>query len=613
MPILVLMKRAFRIPIAVKLITVSLSLIVTITLLIAWRSSRYFEKEVRSTHERTLQLQVQDRAMQVESLLQSYIDNLRRVSAILQLKISDKEVREKIEDIVFQSDRDLMVVQVYENTVAGPHLYSSIVDPDYLKQKSISDEDIRRLEAEDKSLLSNLFGGGVEVRSSVIQGKSPLLTLGIPLIKNDQDEITHVVIAKIDISPLQKAFSSAGASEIFLVDKEGRVLAHPKDELAFRAETYSDHPLVLEALESNFRSNHVPLFWNPRDEKEYYGVFSQTIFNVFVVGQIQEAIIREPALFVQRQAFYIGGLILSGSIFLIFLFSISITSPIEKLLQLTYQISRGNFDVQAEKKVGGRDEVKDLAIAFDHMATGLNALFKTQGADVAKTLMASDLENLGGTKKDVVILFCDLRDFTKFSEGHSPEEVVEMLNEYFEEMVTCIEKNQGRVNKFIGDAIMAMWGAPTATEKDAEHAIQAALDMRMSLDTLNKKRIARNQPPIKIGTGLHAGQAVAGTIGSKSRLEYTIIGDAVNQASRIEASTKAFGVDLLISEALADHVKNQYWIELLGSAEVKGKAEPLKMYGVKGYYDSKTQEPIELRTPYSNYKAESADKVKIAS
>jgi adenylate cyclase len=297
--------------------------------------------------------------------------------------------------------------------------------------------------------------------------------------------------------------------------------------------------------------------------------------------------------------------------FLIFLFSISLTRPIEKLLELTLEVARGNFDVDASGKINSKDEVNDLAFAFDRMTSGLKALVKTQGADVAQTLMDTDLENLGGTKKYVVVLFSDLRDFTKFSEGVTPEEVVAMLNEYFEVMVACIERNKGRVNKFIGDAIMAMWGAPHATDNDPWYAVMAAVEMRIELNKLNELRISRGQGPIRIGVGLHCGEAVAGTIGSKSRLEYTIIGDTVNQSSRLESSTKAFGTDLLISEDLMNAVKAKFIIDYAGAAEVKGKTEALKMFKVRGYLD-KDNNPILIETPYSEYQAEAVDKIKVA-
>jgi adenylate cyclase len=168
------------------------------------------------------------------------------------------------------------------------------------------------------------------------------------------------------------------------------------------------------------------------------------------------------------------------------------------------------------------------------------------------------------------------------------------------------------VDKFIGDAIMAVWGAPKSSGRDAHHALKACLEMRMGLEALNQKRIERGQPPINIGMGLHAGSAISGTIGSDERMEYTVIGNTVNTGSRIEASTKAFGADLLISDTVYEQIKDDFMIEYAGAAEVKGRSEALKMYKVRGYKDE-SGNMVEVKTPYSDYEAEHADKVKVAS
>src|SRR5262249_35275606 len=150
---------------------------------------------------------------------------------------------------------------------------------------------------------------------------------------------------------------------------------------------------------------------------------------------------------------------------------------------------------------------------------------------VTEDLLKGNLE-LGGSKKMVTVFFSDIRGFTAFSEGHTPEQVVQMLNEYFQIMVGIINKHGGIVDKFIGDAIMAVWGAPNATDRDTQNAVKACIEMRQALNSLNELRAGRGQVPIKIGMGLHRGEAISGTIGSSERMEYTVIGDTVNQSSR---------------------------------------------------------------------------------
>jgi adenylate cyclase len=309
--------------------------------------------------------------------------------------------------------------------------------------------------------------------------------------------------------------------------------------------------------------------------------------------------------------------VLSGAIFFVFLFSITLTNPIEKLVEVTRKVAAGNFDVHAD--IHSHDEVGELAGSFDAMVDGLkerdkikNVMNKFHGSAITEDLMKGDDLSLGGVNKEVTVFFSDIRDFTKFSEGHTPEEVVGMLNEYFEIMVGIVTKNHGVVDKFVGDAMMAVWGAPKATGQDEYYAIKACLEMRQALEELNKLRIARNQVEIKIGMGLHSGPAISGTIGSSERMEYTVIGDTVNTASRIESSTKAFGTDLLISGETLARTEGKFIFEYAGAAEVKGKAEPLKMNKVKGYIDENGQEVL-VKTKYSDYEAGNADKVKIAS
>lgn len=602
--------RNFRFPIAFKLAGITVSLLLAVTSLIALRSSRYFEREVRQTHEHSNQLQAASRATEVEGLLQGYVDKVRMIASLMYKTYASAEEKDEAIKISFKADRELVSVEILEMREGRPRLVDRIVNEEYLAANRLGPEYIENLRVQRPFPVTAVFAGEIEILNSSIRGGLPLITLGIPFVKTPNDEVSHIAVADIRLDRIQKTFSSIGAAEIFLVDKNGVVLAHPNDRLALEGVSLKENPLVEAAINSKFHSNHVPSF--KYEDKVYYGVFNKTSFGVAVIAQIPEEVILEPAVQVKRQAFYVGGLVLSCALFLIFLFSITLTRPIERLLELTIEVAKGNFDVDASSKIRSKDEVNDLAVAFDRMTAGLKALVRTQGADVAQTLMESDLENLGGEKKNVAVLFSDLRNFTKFSEGHTPEEVVEMLNEYFEIMVGCIERNQGRVNKFIGDAIMAMWGAPNSTGNDEVLAVRAALDMRVELAKLNELRLSRGQGPITIGIGIHCGEAVAGTIGSKSRLEYTIIGDTVNQASRLEASTKAFGADLLISEEMSEKVKDAFILELAGAAEVKGKSAPLKMFRVRGYINE-NGEPVIVQTPYSDYQPEAADKVKVAS
>lgn len=151
-------------------------------------------------------------------------------------------------------------------------------------------------------------------------------------------------------------------------------------------------------------------------------------------------------------------------------------------------------------------------------------------------------------------------------------------------MVHCITTFKGVVDKYIGDAIMAVWGAPVKTGDDVFYAVNAALMMRDELRNFNSDQLFLKRPHVKIGCGIHCGPVLAGQIGSVDRMEYTVIGDTVNIASRIEALNKAFATDILISEELAEKVKNKFRLVPMRKIKVKGKSEPFQLFAVLGRY-----------------------------
>ncbi len=234
------------------------------------------------------------------------------------------------------------------------------------------------------------------------------------------------------------------------------------------------------------------------------------------------------------------------------------------------------------------DELEGLARGFNHMVDGLqerDKLRTTMGKYMTEAvvahLMAGEVE-LGGKTLEVSILFCDLRDFTTISEKRSAQQIVELLNEYFTEMVDCVMNEGGVVDKYIGDNIMAVFGAPVSRSDDAVRAVRAAVHMRDALAKLNAKLVARGSQALRFGIGLHTGEVVAGNIGSARRMEYTVIGDAVNVASRLESKTKELGTDVLISEATYQRAKDQIDAEAAGDVQVKGREQPVGSYKVRG-------------------------------
>ena len=183
-----------------------------------------------------------------------------------------------------------------------------------------------------------------------------------------------------------------------------------------------------------------------------------------------------------------------------------------------------------------------------------------------------------GEVRYVTVMFLDIRDFTKFAEHRTPEEVVTYLNTLFGTMIALVNANHGIINKFLGDGFMACFGAPLSDGHDAQNAVRAAMDIVDAVDRMNAEKII---PPTRIGIGLHAGKAVTGSVGSDERKEYTIIGDTVNLASRVEQLTKQYRVVLLVTDAVWQAVKTEYSGRPLDPVAVKGREEPVAIYALR--------------------------------
>jgi adenylate cyclase len=567
-------------------------------------------------------------AARVEGLLTNYVDKIGVVASLMYKGFTTPEQRENAFALSFHEDRDLVSVELYELKDGKPQLVDREINEKYLNDFGENRDYIGSLRSIRKVPLAEVFEGGkIEIRNSSLPAKKteqdtkptaypPLLTIAIPVVKNeDTGRYTHVAVADIALNRLQEMFANESERTMYLIDPRGAILAHPNEEWLTNVYSMKKIPIVEDALNLDLKTKQRP-FRDPETNEEFLGAFAKTSIGATVIAQVSRDVILEPARNVRRKIIQIAGYVLSGAFFFIFLFSISLTSPIERLVEMAREIARGNFDAKSE--VRSKDEVGELARAFEDMTVGLkerdkikNVFNKFHGSSITEDLLQGDL-SLGGSNKEVTVFFSDIRDFTKFSEGHTPEEVVNMLNEYFGIMVGIINKNHGVVDKFIGDAIMAVWGAPKSSGEDPYFAVKACIEMRIALNELNERRGVRGQTPIKIGIGIHSGRAISGTIGSSERMEYTVIGDTVNVTSRIESSTKAFGTDLLVSDATAKIIGEKFVLEFAGAAEVKGKTEPLKMYKVRGYVDQAGQQVL-IKTPYSDYEAGDAEKVKIAS
>lgn len=568
--------------------------------------------------------QAESRAQETSLVISNLIEKSKFIAAqLLNFQVKNEKLSEK-DLFAFTSDPNLLNIELVKMSEQKAQLVLRQTQPKVFEENKLQPSYFNDLHEKSKFPMQKVFAGKIiiENASGFIAGPTDvnfgLFTIGIPFSKDLTGQIEMILLVDVHIAALQKPFLQKTESLSYLSDENGILLAHPETDLVFKKKTVVAEALVNHAVLNAKINQFQKKFTDPKDNQEKIGIYARTAYGPIVVFQTPLSEILAPAEAVKREFIKNLSYAFFASIVLISLFSLSLTKPIEKLAGLIKLVAKGQFDLEAKKLVNSNDEVGDLATAFDQMTAGLKerdkvkSLFsKFHGSSVANNLMNSDLV-LGGQSKQVIVFFSDIRGFTAYSENRKAQEVVDMLNEYFAVMVDIINRNGGVVDKFIGDAIMAVWGAPESSVDDAKNAVKACLQMRMALAELNELRLSRDQQPIYIGMGLHAGEAISGTIGSNERMEYTVIGNTVNTASRVEASTKSFGADLLITEQVLEKLNNTFIVSLAGSAEVKGRSEPIHMYKVSGYL-SGTGDHIEVVTPYSDYQAENSGKIKKVS
>lgn len=433
-------------------------------------------------------------------------------------------------------------------------------------------------------------------------GKGELCTrnatqfFGIPVIAmfcpHEIDGEKQTVMILFSAESLTENFGIGAINQSFMINDEGELLLHSDLDLLKKAGKVFENELV-KAVRLNNDENRQMLYTDV-DGKDYFGAYTKlSIGNIVVITTVAADIVFEVARTTMIRNIYLSVSVLFLSILLIWFWSKSISRPVRQLATAAGEISNGQFEIKMYRKRS--DELAILTESFVNMGHGLaerERLKDTFGRfinkEIAEKAMKGDLK-LGGESKNVTIFFSDIRSFTAMSEKMTPHEVVEFLNDYMTRMVGCVNKTSGVVDKYIGDAIMAVWGTPVSSgspKDDALNCVRAAMMMRAELWLMNKERTTKGLLPVHIGCGINSGEVIAGQIGSSERMEYTVIGDAVNVASRTESLNKPFATDILITANTYELIKEHLIVEEMPSVSVKGKSEPLKMYAVVNIIDA---------------------------
>jgi adenylate cyclase len=419
--------------------------------------------------------------------------------------------------------------------------------------------------------------------------------LSVTVVFRAQTEPAAYFLTQVRLAPLTAAFEDLGlrlgaAQNASLVSRQHEVLVGAQN-VAGENGVFSSLPGSMDET----AAFAVATDFTDRSGKSWVGAIEALGNTPFVV------VVQEPA----ERAFWsmtwlriwLGAALLSAmalAALVSFRGSKSITQPIAQLVSATEEMGARTFVALQEPVVSRSDEFGGLARSFNSMAKNL----KTSEEKVKRELevraslsryLPSELVEqvvknpeqlgLGGTSKEVTVLFADVVGFTQLSETLPPETVVKLLNEHFTVATEIVHKHGGIVDKYIGDCVMAVWGAITKGPDDAERALQAAEDMRRWLDIGNERWSAEYGIHLQIAIGIHAGRAVVGNLGSEKRMEFTVIGDVVNVAARLESIAQPG--QILVSAALQARLKEKgHSLQSLGEQHLKGRKTSILTYEV---------------------------------
>jgi adenylate cyclase len=599
----------FRLTIRTKLVGIMNLILLSAAVIIVIMATELFSRDnIARIQEGNL-----DTARLVASEIRNNLNNLNEKMRLIGVNIlTSRSVAQRERQLrpLLSKEKDLILEAVFVRDGNGRRKVGDSKNVKILNELKISSKEVYAIH--EKLSIKELFSGEEKIISGEIRGEIPVVTLAIPIQSDAKGRVTATAVATLKQDRFLKSVQSDSITQSYLVDNKGYLLAHPEQERVIKRENLAHLPIVKQLI-SGKNNNGQTRFTDPENNKIYLGSFYVVGFaNMGVISQVEEAKALEAARKVRQISIIITAMVAIVGFLIVFFFSLSLTQPILRLVDASDKIGRGVYDINLQKR--SKDEIGELTDSFNEMAAGLaerekikQAFDKFHSKEISDKLLSGELK-LGGERKEAIVFFSDVRGFTAMSEKMDPEALVGILNRYMTKMVACIIDNGGIVDKYVGDAIMAVWGVPISKPDDAVRAVMACIDQRRALAELNDELQREGLPILKIGMGLNFGPLISGNIGSEQRMEYTVIGDTVNTASRVESLTKEFGTDCLISQSVLDQTGGKFIVTRTHEAKVKGKTEPLVIYTVQGYYDDNSM-PVMVQTEWSSYEASKSDKV----
>ena len=429
----------------------------------------------------------------------------------------------------------------------------------------------------------------------------PILSIGYPIIAGD--EFIGFAAANITVGALSKyldAHKVSANGRMFVIDEAGRVIAHPDPPRGVRSldgklvvATVADlgDPVAVKALQQRDASKADRIeFTLGADGKEYIAAFS--VIPVSFGNQWTAVIIAPVDDFIgglKRINRNLAVLILSLMVFELFLIVFlakRLTRPVKAVTEEIQRVQALNFD---QAKGGGSmiREIDDLQGAADLMEHSLRSFSAFVPVGVVRQLVESGISlTLGAEARYLTIFFSDLENFSSVAETLTPDELMHQVSAYFEAVAGAVTQEQGTIDKFIGDSVMAFWGAPSPVEDQVYRACVGAVRAGARVKRLNEQWARENRPQMRVRIGLHCANVIVGNVGTPDRLNYTVMGDGVNVASRLEGLNKKFGTTICISDSIHNAVADRLVDRPIEMVSVKGRQGKFMVYELIGIRDA---------------------------
>ncbi|MGM0597661.1 MAG: adenylate/guanylate cyclase domain-containing protein, partial [Myxococcota bacterium] len=424
------------------------------------------------------------------------------------------------------------------------------------------------------------------------------ITISLP-VKDKSSNFQGVIGVDINIKKISSFLSKIEISKTglaIIIDNKDRVIAHPdfnqvvkvdKNKKTIIRNLKQIKPAWLAGGNKNFQKDHNNSSYQTSDGENI--LLSRLKFPkdhlnprwTIIVGAKDTDFIG-PAQKTNRHVVFFSLIIFLLGLFGIFYLSRSLSKPIIALTRETNKIR--SFKLDTSVQVNSRiKEIKDLDTSICSMKHSLKAFQRYVPKELVRNLLKTEQQvKVGGSQKELTIFFSDIKGFTTISEQSEPQFLMNHLSEYLEEMTTILIAHGATINKYIGDAIMAFWNAPVGTPNHPEKACTAAIKCQQRLQELNQKWAQENKPRLLTRMGLTVGNAIVGNFGSSDRINYTILGDNVNLAARLEGINKLYTTDIMISKNTKDRLSADFIAWPLDFVSVKGKEKPVVIYELIG-------------------------------